>query len=195
MITEEHTIFIFLGEALSGHVISVHQTSGEIHCTRKCLSNPKCASFNFEIQQSRSLSTCELNTVSRTSDNKLESRHGFAYYEPLTPRERPKQERAPFSPTTSNLITEAVTTQGTQEVSPNQGEAATPASSVPSTEPATIAAPGKWPPNQGYAFNPRQLKAFGRFFLKPFPQFFFYFFFILRQKFSVAWPKRRTCGI
>ena len=144
MITEEHTIFIFLGETLSGHVISVHQTSGEIHCTRKCLSNPKCASFNFEIQQSRPLSTCELNAVSRTSDNKLESRHGFAYYEPLTPRERPKQEITDFSPTTSNLITEAATSQGTQKVSPTQDEAAIPLSRVPSTQPATTAAPGKW---------------------------------------------------
>ena len=82
-------------------------------------------------------------SVQDFSNNKLESRHGFAYYEPLTPRERPKQESAAFSPTTSNLITEAVTTQGTQQVSPNQGEAATPLSSVPSTQPATTAAPGK----------------------------------------------------
>ena len=85
MITKEHNIFMFLGKALLGHVISVHQASSEIDCTRKCLSNPKCASFNFEIKQSQSLSICKLNnvTVSRmSSNNKLQSRDGFAYYEP-----------------------------------------------------------------------------------------------------------------
>ena len=144
-VTKESTIFVFLGKALSGHVISVHQASSEIACTQKCLSNPKCSSFNFEIQHSRSLSTCELNAVPRTSPyNELKNRHGFAYYEPLTPRERPKQQITAFSPTTSNLITEATTTQGTQEVSPTQDQAATPASRVPSTQPATTAAPGKW---------------------------------------------------
>ena len=121
------------------------QASSEIACTHKCLSNPKCASFNFEIQQSRSLSTCELNAVSRTSPNKkLNSRSGFAYYEPLTPRERPKQSITAFSPTTSNLIMAASSTQGTQEVSPTQDQATTPASRVPSTQPTTTAAPGKW---------------------------------------------------
>ncbi|XP_067025599.1 mucin-7-like isoform X2 [Acropora muricata] len=129
------------GKALSGHVISVHQASSEIACTHKCLSNPKCASFNFELQQSRSLSTCELNAVSRTSPyNELKSRHGFAYYEPLTPREMPKQEITGFSPTTSNLIMARTTTQGAQEVSPTQDQATTPASRVPSTQPATTAA-------------------------------------------------------
>ena len=123
----------------------MHQASSEIACTQKCLSNPKCASFNFEIQQSRSLSTCELNAVSRTSPNsKLKRRHGFAYYEPLTPRERPKQQITAFSPTTRNLIMAASTTQGTQEAIPTQDQAATPASRVPSTQPTTTAAPGKW---------------------------------------------------
>ena len=145
MITGEHPIFIFLGKILSGHIISVHQVSSEMGCTHKCLSSPKCASFNFEIQQSRSLSTCELNAVSKmSSDDKLKSRHGFAYYEPFTPRERQKQEIAVFSPTTRDLITQAATTQGTQEVSPTQDEAAISPSSVPSTQPATIEAPGKW---------------------------------------------------
>ncbi|XP_015771825.1 PREDICTED: uncharacterized protein LOC107350111 [Acropora digitifera] len=133
------------GKALSGHVISVHQASSEIACTQKCLSNPKCASFNFEIQQSRSLSTCELNAVSRTSpNNKLNSRNGFAYYEPLTPRERPKQQITAFSPTTRNLIMATTPTKGTQEVSPTRDQATTPASSVPSTQPTITAAPGKW---------------------------------------------------
>ncbi|XP_044183074.1 mucin-17-like [Acropora millepora] len=129
------------GKALSGHVISVHQASSEIACTHKCLSNPKCASFNFEIQQSRSLSTCELNVVSRTSpNNKLNSRSGFAYYEPLTPNDRPKQQITAFSPTTRNLIMAAPTTQGTQEVSPTRDQATTPATKVSSTQPATTAA-------------------------------------------------------
>ena len=140
---QKSTIFFFLGKTLSGHVISVHQASSEIACTHKCLSNPQCASFNFEIQQSRSLSTCELNAVSRTSpNNKLETRDGFAYYEPLTPRERPKQQITAFSQT-SNLITEAATTQGTQAVSPTQDEATTPASRVPSTQSAITPGPGK----------------------------------------------------
>ena len=133
------------------------QASSEIACTHKCLSNPKCASFNFEIQQSRSLSTCELNAVSRTSPNsKLKSRHGFAYYEPLTPRERPKQQitafspttsyiiMGAFSPTTSNIIMGASTAQGTQEVISTQDQATTPGTRIPSTQPATTAAPGKW---------------------------------------------------
>ena len=142
---QKSTIFIFLGKALSGHVISVHQASSEIACTQKCLSNPKCASFNFEIQQSRSLSTCELNAVSRTSpNNKLISRNGFAYYEPLTPRKRPKQQTIAFSPTTSKLMMAASTTQGTQEPSPTRDEATTPASRVPATQPTTRAAPGQW---------------------------------------------------
>ena len=123
----------------------MHQASSEIACTHKCLSNPKCASFNFEIQQSRSLSTCELNAVSRTSrNNELKSRHGFAYYEPLTLNERPKQQIIAFPPRTSNLIMATTTTQGAQEVSPTQDQAATPASRVPSTQPTTTAAPGKW---------------------------------------------------
>ena len=142
-------LFVLLGVALTGHIMSVHQTRSELDCSHKCLSNPKCASFNFEIQESRSLSICELNNVSRmSSNNKLKRRDSFAYYEPLTPRQRPKQEIAAFRPTTSNLITEAATTQGTQEVGTSQDIAATPVSSVSSTQPAIRAAPGKWPPNQ-----------------------------------------------
>ncbi|XP_067025600.1 aggrecan core protein-like isoform X3 [Acropora muricata] len=149
------------GKALSGHVISVHQASSEIACTHKCLSNPKCASFNFEIQQSRSLSTCELNAVSRTSPNsKLKSRHGFAYYEPLTPRERPKQQITAFSPTSSNLTMEATPTKGTQEVSPTQDQATTPASRVPSTQPATTAAPVSNCGQHWYAYKSGCLRLF-----------------------------------
>ena len=141
--------FVLLGVALTGHIISVHQTRTELDCSHKCLSNPKCASFNFEIQESRSLSICELNNVPRmSSNNKLKRRESFAYYEPLTPRQRPKQEIAAFCPTTSNLITEAATTQGTQKISTSQDIAATPATSVPSTQLATTTAPGKWPLNQ-----------------------------------------------
>ena len=145
MITEEHLIFIFLGEALTGYVFSVYQASSEIDCTRKCLSNPKYAFFNFETQQSRSLSICELNNVSRmSSNNKLKRNDSFAYYEPITPMERPKQEIAAFCLTSSNIITEASTAQGTQEVSTSQDQAVTPTSSVSSTQVATTAAPGKW---------------------------------------------------
>ncbi|XP_015771820.1 PREDICTED: lithostathine-like isoform X2 [Acropora digitifera] len=92
------------GEALAGHVISVYQTRNELDCTHKCISNPKCASFNFEIQRSPPLSTCELNNVSRTSsNNKLKKRDGFTYYEPLTPREKQNQEiKAITPPTVSN---------------------------------------------------------------------------------------------
>ena len=135
IITEEHLILIFLGKALTGHVISVHQAISEIECTRKCLSNPKCASFNFEIPQSRFLSICQLNNVSMTSsNNKLKRNDSFAYYEPITPMERPKQEISAFCPTTSNIITDAATTQGTEEVSPTQDQAETPSSSVSSTK-------------------------------------------------------------
>ncbi|XP_074610058.1 uncharacterized protein LOC141864228 isoform X2 [Acropora palmata] len=149
------------GKALSGHVISVHQASSEIACTHKCLSNPECASFNFEIQQSRSLSTCELNAVSRMSpNNKLNSRSGFAYYEPLTPRERPKQQTTAFSPTTRNLIMAASTTQGTQEVSPTQDQATTPASRVPSTQPTTTAAPVSNCGQQWHAYRSGCLRLF-----------------------------------
>ena len=76
-----------------------------------------------------------------SSNNKLKRNDSFAYYEPVTPRERPKQEIAPFCPTTSNIITDGAITQGTQEVSPAQDQAATPLSSEPSTQPATTAAP------------------------------------------------------
>ena len=101
-VTEEHSIFIFLGNALTGHTISVHQTRSELDCSHKCLSNPKCASFNFEIQQSRSLSACELNNVSRISSNdKLKRNDSFAYYEPITSMERPTQEITAFTPTRS----------------------------------------------------------------------------------------------
>ncbi|XP_015763278.1 PREDICTED: C-type lectin domain family 4 member E-like isoform X2 [Acropora digitifera] len=130
------------GKALTGHIISVHQIRNELDCGHKCLSNPKCVSFNFEIQQSRSLSTCELNNLSRMpSDNNLQIRDGFAYYEPLTPRERPKQEITAITPETSNLITATATTQ---EVSPTQAEATIPPTSVPSATqpPTTTAAPG-----------------------------------------------------
>ena len=150
----------------------MHQASSEIACTQKCLSNPKCASFNFEIQQSRSLSTCELNSVSRTSPyNVLKSRAGFAYYEPLTPRnERPKQQITAFSPTTSNLIIATTTTQGAQEVSPTQDQAATPASRVPSTQPTITAAPGKWFAKSKGTHSPRSgnWKPWDRFLSRPF---------------------------
>ena len=196
-VTKESTIFIFLGKALSGHVISVHQASSEIACTHKCLSNPKCASFNFEIQQSpRSLSTCELNAVSRTSpNNKLNSRNGFAYYEPLTPNERPKQQITAFPPTTSNLRMATTTTQGAQEVSPTQDQAATPASMFPSTQPATTAAPGKWfAKSKGpQSRRPRQLKALGSICLETLAAIFFILF--LPEKVSVTSPERCTCDI
>ena len=138
-----------LGEVLTGHIISVHQTRNELDCSHKCLSNPECASFNFEIQQSRSLSTCELNNVSSIfSNNKLKRKDSFAYYEPLIPKERPKQQITGFYPTTSNIITKTTTTRGTQEVSTSQDQAATLASRVPSIERAITDAPGKWPPNK-----------------------------------------------
>ena len=85
-----------------------------------------------------------------SSNNKLKRRGSFAYYEPLALRQRPKQDFVALCPTTGNLITEAATTQGKQEIMTSQDIAATPASSVPSTQPATTvtAAPGKWPANQ-----------------------------------------------
>ncbi|XP_015751198.1 PREDICTED: low affinity immunoglobulin epsilon Fc receptor-like isoform X1 [Acropora digitifera] len=92
------------GKALTGHIISVHQTRNVLDCSHQCLSNPACTSFNFEIRLSQSLSTCELNNVLRTSsNNKLQSRDGFAYYEQLTPRERPKQEITPRTLTTGQV--------------------------------------------------------------------------------------------
>ena len=132
-VTEEHPIFVFLlGEALAGYTIAVHHTRSELDCSYKYLSNPKCASFNFEIQQSRSLSTCELNNVSTIySNNKLKRNDSFAYYEPITSMERPTQEITAFSPTRSNIIAEASTTKGTQEASPTEDQAATPQNSVP----------------------------------------------------------------
>ena len=157
----------------------MHQASSEIACTQKCLSNPKCASFNFEIQQSRSLSTCELNAVSSTSpNNKLNSRSGFAYYEPLTPRETPKQQTTAFPPTTSKLMMAASTTQDTQEASPTRDQATAPASRVPSTQPTTTAAPGKWfAKSKGtHSPRPRQLKALGSICLETFSAIFFYFY-------------------
>ncbi|KAK2553987.1 hypothetical protein P5673_024693 [Acropora cervicornis] len=130
------------GEALTGHIISVHQTRNVLECGHKCLSNPECASFNFEIQESRSLSICELNNVSSiSSNNKLKRKDSFAYYELLTPKERPKQQITGFYPTTSNIMTKTTTTRGTQEVSTSQYQAVTPASKVPSIQPATTAAP------------------------------------------------------
>ena len=143
MVKEEHPIFIFLGKALTGHVISVQEASSEIDCTSKCLSNPNCASFNFEIQQPRPPSICELNNVSRMYSNKtLKRNDSFAYYEPITPRERPKKEIPALCPTTSNIITDAVTSQGTQEVSPTQDQAATSLRTVPSAQLTTTVAPG-----------------------------------------------------
>ena len=76
-------LFVLLGVTLTGHTISVHQTRSELDCAHKCHSNSNCASFNFEFQSSRTLSTCEINGMSRTlSGPKLQSRDGFAYYEP-----------------------------------------------------------------------------------------------------------------
>ena len=79
-----------------------------------------------------------------SSNNKLKRNDSFAYYEPIASLERPKQEIAAFCPTSSNIITEASTTQGTQEVSTSRDQAVTPASSISSTQSATTAAPGKW---------------------------------------------------
>ncbi|XP_068713668.1 aggrecan core protein-like [Montipora foliosa] len=109
------------GEALNGHVISVHQVRSELACAHKCLSNHKCASVNFEAQSARSLRTCELNAVSRTSSDKtLQSRDGFAYYEPLTIVKKPQQEIATLTPTTSDvLIKTAASTPTETTVSPS----------------------------------------------------------------------------
>ena len=78
-----------------------------------------------------------------SSNNKLKRNDSFAYYEPITPMERSKQEISAFCPTTNNIITDAATTQGTEEVSPTQGQAETSSSTVSSTQAATTAAPGK----------------------------------------------------
>ena len=73
--------------------------------------------------------------MSRTySNNTLKRNDSFAYYEPITPRERPKQEIP--------ALCAAVTTQGTQEVSPTQDQAATSLRSVPSAQLTTTVAPG-----------------------------------------------------
>ena len=79
-----------------------------------------------------------------SSNNKLKRNDNFTYYEPITPIERPNQEISVFCPTTSNIITDAATTQGTEEASPTQDQAGTPSSSVSSTQAATTAASGKW---------------------------------------------------
>ncbi|XP_068711127.1 uncharacterized protein [Montipora foliosa] len=119
------------GEALNGHVISVHQVRSELACAHKCHSNHKCASLNFEAQSARSLRTCELNAVSRTSSDKtLQSRDGFAYYEPLTML-KPQQEITTLTPTTSDvLIKTAASTPTETTVSPSK---------VPTTAPGTKA--------------------------------------------------------
>lgn len=81
---ESEFILILSGEALTGHIISLHQTRSELDCAHKCLLNSKCASLNFEFQSSRTLSTCEINGMSRASSTiKLQRRDGFAYYEPI----------------------------------------------------------------------------------------------------------------
>ena len=150
----------------------MHQTRSELDCSHKCLSNSKCASFNFEIQQSRSLSACELNNVSRiSSNNKLKRNDSFAYYEPITTVERPTQEMTTFSPTRSNIIAEATTTKGTQEVSPTEDQAATPQSSAPSTKPAITAARGKWfAKSKGTRWNCAQaIDSLWSIFLETFP--------------------------
>ena len=119
MVKEEHPIFIFLGKALTGHVISVQEASSEIDCTSKCLSNPNCASFNFEIQQPRPPSICELNNVSRMySNDTLKRNDSFAYYEPITPRERPKKEFPALCPATSNIMRSVPSAQLTTTVAP-----------------------------------------------------------------------------
>ncbi|XP_067025792.1 macrophage mannose receptor 1-like [Acropora muricata] len=149
------------GVVLTGHIISVHQTRNVLDCTHKCLSNPECASFNFEIQQSRFLSICELNNVSSISSNhKLKRKDSFVYYEPLTPKERPKQQIAGFYPTTSNIITKTTTTRGTQEVSTSQDQATIPASRVPSTQRATTAAPVTNCGQQWHAYKSGCLRLF-----------------------------------
>ncbi|XP_074609501.1 uncharacterized protein LOC141863724 [Acropora palmata] len=149
------------GEVLTGHIISVHQTRNVLECSHKCLSNPECASFNFEIQQSRSLSTCELNNVSSiSSNNKLKRKDSFAYYEPLTPKERPKQQISGFYPTTTNIITKTTTTRSTQEVSSTQDQAATSASMFPSTQRATTAAPVSNCGQQWHAYKSGCLRLF-----------------------------------
>ncbi|XP_015751197.1 PREDICTED: tetranectin-like isoform X2 [Acropora digitifera] len=149
------------GVVLTGHIISVHQTRNVLDCTHKCLSNPECASFNFEIQQSRFLSICELNNVSSISSNhKLKRKDSFVYYEPLIPKERPKQQIADFYPTTSNIITKTTTTRGTQEVSTSQDQAATLASRVPSIQRATTAAPVTNCGQQWHAYKSGCLRLF-----------------------------------
>ncbi|XP_068711105.1 uncharacterized protein [Montipora foliosa] len=109
------------GEALNGHVISVHQVRSELACAHKCHSNHRCASLNFEAQSARSLRTCELNAVSRTSSDKtLQSRDGFTYYEPLTIVKKPQQEITTLTPTTSDvLIKTAASTPTETTVSPS----------------------------------------------------------------------------
>lgn len=98
------------GEALSGHIILVHQVSSELDCAQKCLLSTKCASYNFEVHSARSLCTCELNAVSNTSSgDALQRREGFAYYEPVTIQ----MTQQDFAPTLApNIVPTSVPQQG-----------------------------------------------------------------------------------
>lgn len=112
---------MFLGKALTDHVVAVQEASSEIDCTSKCLSNPNCASFNFEIQQPRPPSICELNNVLRMySNDTLKRNDSFAYYEPITPRERPKKEIPALCPTTSKIMRSVPSAQLTTTVAPGK---------------------------------------------------------------------------
>ena len=70
--------------ALDGHVISAYLVHSELDCLHKCLLNPKCLSFNFQLLTADSRHVCELNDATRLSSaHGLKFCDGCSYLEPI----------------------------------------------------------------------------------------------------------------
>ena len=73
-------LFGIIGSVLAGHVISKSHVSSRIDCTFECLSDQRCALYNYE-EGDGELHDCELNSESKeTKPLNLIVKPGYSYY-------------------------------------------------------------------------------------------------------------------
>lgn len=74
----ETTSSIWYDHSLIGHVIKSLLTRGIFACAHKCLSFPRCSSYNYETSAAQD-GVCELNGGSGSDYPNVTEKHGFAF--------------------------------------------------------------------------------------------------------------------
>ena len=73
-------MFFKIGYVLDDHVISKSHVTSRIDCSFDCLSDQRCASYNFE-EGDKPNHECELNSESKeTKSSYLIRKQGYSYY-------------------------------------------------------------------------------------------------------------------